>query len=317
MGYNTSIFVSQVDRSLLCGICAGVFRKPLVTHCGHTFCEECLERWMSATSHVDKTCPVCRRDVDLSKTAPVLALRAFIEGLSVECENSINGCTMVLNLGELESHLKSCRYTLLECNSCDKMFLQSEIHEHRSLCVKLSDKSFIDGRVHAEIAAIQKELSQTKKSLQSSEETVRRLKKSLRDLRVRKQTRLSQPNAEDFDPAWDPDYAYGYSPRSIAHLASFISRFLINKPSYVDLERIFACLKRCFDFYHNCAAYWQDVHMLLATAAACHWFTESQRATLNTWLKSIARERLLSWYWHSCKKEEKKKQQTVTVSTVK
>lgn len=294
MGYNTSIFVSQVDRSLLCGICAGVFRKPLVTHCGHTFCEQCLERWLNATSHVDKTCPVCRRDVNLSKTAPILALGAFIEGLSVECENSINGCTMVLNLGELENHLKSCSYTLVECSSCDKMFSQNEICKHRSLCAKLSDKTFIDGRVHAEIAAIQKELSQTKKSLQSSEETVRRLKTSLRDLRVRKQTQLSQMNAEDLDPTWDPDYAYGYSPRSIAHLASFMSRFLINKPSYVDLDRAFVCLKRCFDFYHNCAAYWQDVHMLLATAAACDWFTDSQRATLDNWLKSIARERLLS-----------------------
>ena len=294
MGYSTSIFVSQVDQSLLCGICAGVLRHPLVTHCGHTFCDECLERWLSGTSHVDKTCPVCRRDVNLSKTAPVLALRAFIEGLSVECENSINGCTMVLNLGELQSHLKSCRFNLVECNSCDKMFSQSEISGHRSLCVQFSDKSFIDGRVYAEIAAIQKELSQTKKSLQSSEETVRRLKRSLRDLRVRKQSQLSQLNAEDFDPAWDSDYAYGYSPRSISHLSSFISRFLINKPSYVDVDRIFACLKRCFDFYHNCAAYWQDVHMLLATAAACDWFTESQRGTLNTWLKNIARERLLS-----------------------
>ena len=295
MGYNTSIFVAQVDRSLLCGICAGVFRKPLVTQCGHTFCEECLERWLNATSHVDKTCHVCRRDVVLSKTVPVLALRAFVEGLSVECENSINGCMMVLKLGELKSHLKSCSYTLVECNSCDKMFSQSKIREHRSGCVKLSDKSFslIDGRVHAEIAAIQKELGQTKKSLQSSEETVRRLKRSLRELRVRKQTQLSQLNAEDFDPAWDPDYSYGYSPRSIAHLASFISRFLINKPSYVDLDRFFACLKRCFDFYHNCAAYWQDVHMLLATAAASNWLTESQRGTLKTWLKSVARERLL------------------------
>ena len=295
MGYNTSIFVAQVDRSLLCGICAGVFRKTLVTQCGHTFCEECLERWLNATSHVDKTCPVCRRDVVLSKNVPVLALRAFIENLSVECENSINGCMMVLKLGELESHLKSCSYTLVECNSCDKMFSQSKIREHRSVCVKLSDKSFslIDGRVHAEIAAIQKELGQTKKSLQSSEETVRRLKRSLRELRVGKQTQLSQLNAEDFDPAWDPYYSYGYSPRSIAHLASFISRFLINKPSYVDLDRFFACLKRCFDFYHNCAAYWQDVHMLLATAAASNWLTESQRGTLKTWLKSVARERLL------------------------
>lgn len=294
MGYNTSIFVSQVDRNLLCGICAGVFKKPLVTNCGHTFCEECLQKWLSSTREGDKTCPVCRRDVNLSKTAPLLALRGFIEGLSVECENAVNGCTMVLNLGELEGHLKSCSFTLVECSGCDEMFSQSKIREHQNVSLKLNNTRFFDGRVHAEIVAIQNELIKTKKSLQISEETVRRLKRSLRDLRVRKHVRQSQMHAEDFDPAWDPDYSYGYSPRSITHLASFISRFLVNKPPYVDSERIFACLKRCFDYYHNSAAFWQDVHMLLATASACDWFTESQRETLNTWLKSIARERLLS-----------------------
>lgn len=294
MGYNTNIFVSQVDRNLLCGICAGVFKNPLVTHCGHTFCEGCLEKWLSTASHGDRSCPVCRCDVSLSKTAPVLALREFIEGLSIECENAVNGCLTILKLADLERHLKSCDYTLVECSGCDEMVAQSKIREHQSICVKLKNTSFFDGRVNAEIAAIQNELSKTKKSLQHSEETVRRLKRSLHDLRVRKHVRLSEMHAEDSDPLWDPDYAYGYSPRSIAHLSSFISRFLINKPSHVDSERIFACLKRCFDYYHTSAAFWQDVHMLIATASACDWFTESQHATLNTWLKSIARKRLLS-----------------------
>lgn len=296
MGYKTSIFVSQLDRNLLCGVCAGVFKKPLVTHCGHTYCQECLEYWLSAASHGDQTCPVCRRDVNLSKAAPVLALRGFIEGLSVECENAVNGCTMVLNLGDLESHLKNCGYTLVECSGCDEMISQSKIHEHESKCVKLNKTSVFNGRVEAEISAIQNELSKTKKSLQISEETVRRLQRSLRDLRVRKRVRVNHSTAmhsEDFDLAWDSEYSYGYSPRSIAHLSSFISRFLINKPPYVDPERIFTCLKRCFDYYHNCAAFWQDVHMLLATASASDWFTESQRETLDTWLKSLVRERLL------------------------
>ena len=53
-------------------------------------------------------------------------------------------------------------------------------------------------------------------------------------------------------------------------------------------------LKRCFDYYHNCAAYWQDVHMLLATAAASDWFTEPQREKLVSWLRSLAKDKLLN-----------------------
>lgn len=293
MGYNTNIFVTPIDRNLLCGICKEVFKKPLAMHCGHTYCEECLEKWFDSARRMEKTCPVCRRDVRLSDIAPVLALRGFIEGLSVECENAVNGCKMVLKLGDLENHLKNCGYTLVECSGCDEMFSQNEIHEHRNKCAELNDKNCFDGRVHAEIAAVQNELCKTKQSLRVSEETVRRLQSSLRELRIRKRIRAEPTHAEDFDPWWDPDYSYGYSPRSIAHLSSFISRFLTNKPPYVDRERIFACLKRCFDFYHNCAAFWQDVHMLLATASASGWFTNEQRKTLDNWLKILARERFL------------------------
>lgn len=296
MDYITAMFVSRVDRNLLCGICAGVFKKPLVTQCGHTYCEECLEHWLSAASHGDKTCPECRREVSLCGTAPVLALRGVIDGLSVECENSANGCTMVLKLGDLENHLKNCGYTLVECCGCDGMILQSEVCEHQGKCGKLNNPSLFEGHLNTGIATLQYELSQTKKSLQISEETVRRLQRSLREVRVRSRIRSSQSNQlnEDSDPAWDPDYGYGYSPRSVVQLSSFISRFLIDRPRYVDPERIFTCLKRCYDYYHNCAAFWPDVHMLLATAAASDWFTEPQRGKLISWLKSLAREKLLN-----------------------
>ena len=293
MGYIATMFVSRIDRNLLCGICAGVFKKPLVTRCGHTYCEECLEQWLNAACHGDKTCPECRREVTMCKTAPVLALRGVIDELSVECQNSTNGCRMVLKLGDLENHLKNCGYTLVECCGCDGMVLQSEIYQHQSKCAKLNNQNIFNGHVNTEIEVLQNELRQAKKSLQISEETVRRLQRSLRELRVRTRIRSNQLN-EDFDPGWDPDYGYGYSPRSVVKLSCFISRFLIDRPRYVDPERVFTCLKRCFDYYHSCAAYWQDVHMLLATAAASDWFTEPQQEKLVSWLRSLAKEKLLN-----------------------
>ena len=305
MGYNANIFVTPVDQSLLCGICKEVLKNPRAMYCGHTYCEECLENWFKSAKNVKKTCPICRRDVISSNTAPVLALTAFIEGLSVKCENAVNGCKMVLKLGDLEKHLEKCGFTLVECSGCDEIFSQSDFHNHRKKCAKLNDTGCFDARVHAEIVAIQNELFKTKKSLRTSEETVRRLESNLFELRVQRRIRAEATRAEDFrESVWDPDYSYGYSPRSIVHLSTFISCFLTNKPPYVDKERIFVCLKRCFDFYHNCAAFWQDVHMLLATALASGWFGDEQRKILDNWLKTLARERLLKWVSHHLGKEK-------------
>ncbi|XP_068688810.1 E3 ubiquitin-protein ligase NRDP1-like [Montipora foliosa] len=295
MGYCTKVFISRVDHNLICVICSGVFEKPVATQCGHTYCKECLDHWLRALSNgnVTLTCPECHRKVSRSNVAPVLALNGFIESLLVECEYSTNGCPAVLKLGDLESHMKDCEYSLLKCSKCNGMIVQSDIRLHQAKCAKINDQDLLQSCVHTEIDILKEELAKAKKALEVSEETVRRLQRSLRELRVRTQIRSSQL-ADDFDPAWDPDYGYGYSPRSVVQLSGFISRFLNGRPGYVDREKIFSCLKRCFDYFHNCAAFWQDLHMLLATAVASHWFTDTQQENMTSWLKIIAREKLLN-----------------------
>lgn len=288
----TNMFISRVDHNLICGICTGVFKKPVVTHCGHTYCEECIKLWVTdACAKKEKTCPECRQEVSLPGTAPVLALRGVIEGLSVECQNSANGCQMVLRLGDMESHLKNCGYTLVKCCSCLEMIPQIQLHQHQSKC-KVGHESSFDSHLKTEIAMLQNELAKTKKSLQIAEEMIKKLQRNLRDLRVKTRIRPIRAN-EELHPAWDSDYGYGYSPRSVIELSSFISRFLFQRPPYVDPQRIFTCLNRCYDYYRNSAAFWQDVHMLLATAAASDWFTDQQREVLISWLKNLAREKLL------------------------
>lgn len=292
MGYMTNMFISRVDHNLICGICTGVFKRPVVTHCGHTYCEECIKLWVTdACVKEEKTCPECRQEVSLSGTSPVLALRGVIEGLSVECQNSSNGCQMVLRLGDMESHLKNCGYALVKCCSCLEMISQIQLRQHQSKC-KVGHKSSFDSHLKKEIAVLQNELAKTKKSLQMAEETIKKLQRNLRDLRVKTRIKPIRAN-EELQLAWDSDYGYGYSPRSVIELASFISRFLFERPPFVDPQRIFTCLTRCYDYYRNSAAFWQDVHMLLATAAASDWFTDQQREVLISWLKNLAREKLL------------------------
>lgn len=45
-----------LQQDLTCPVCQGVYRDPVLLHCSHSFCRECLQR----SSEVNKKCPVCR-----------------------------------------------------------------------------------------------------------------------------------------------------------------------------------------------------------------------------------------------------------------
>lgn len=298
MGYGLNRFVSHVDQNLMCSICAGVLENAVITPCGHSFCDECLHIWLDRPN--TNSCPSCRSDVSVDDVIPVLALRGVIDGLAVHCDNHENGCKMVLKLDKLKTHLQVCEFGLVECGACRKSVKRRELPEHHEECEVIKDlvarhkkgkeEPTIDG-LTKQIAVLELDLNKTKKALLDSEGDVRRVKIELRELQFQLEMRMYEDN--DFDADWDPDYNYGYSPASISQLASLVARYLLNKPYYIDRNRIFNAVKRCFDFYHGYAGYSQDVHMLLATSYASNWFTENQRSNFDSWLRNLARERFL------------------------
>ena len=87
---------------------------------------------------------------------------------------------------------------------------------------------------------------------------------------------------------FDPDYEYGYAPSSITKLSCLIARFLLKRPGYIDAERLFNAVKRCYENYGRYTnEYEGDVHMLLATANASNWFAQSQKITIQCWLQCL------------------------------
>lgn len=66
-----------MDYDLTCPICQGVFFRPVVTTCGHHFCQACLSVWLQWPSSVAgaTACPLCRSE--LSKKKPYQADVAF------------------------------------------------------------------------------------------------------------------------------------------------------------------------------------------------------------------------------------------------
>ena len=88
------------------------------------------------------------------------------------------------------------------------------------------------------------ELSHTRATLQASNNTIAQLRQELQDLQnefiaqhapaaphCATQTQiLTEPSVTSSSSDFDPDYNYGYSPRSIAQLACLIARHLLSKP---------------------------------------------------------------------------------------
>nr|XP_058965525.1 E3 ubiquitin-protein ligase NRDP1-like [Pocillopora verrucosa] len=299
MGYGLNKFVNHVDQNLLCSICAGVLQEAVITPCGHSFCDECLHIWLSRPNTT--TCPSCRSDVPPYDVIPVLALRGVVEGLAVHCDNDEHGCKMVLKLEKLPAHLQECEFALIECGACGKSVKRFELPDHHEECeiiknlvakhTKTQKEELTIDNLTKQIALLEVDLNKTKTALRESEGDVRRVKRELRELQFQLEVRMSEE--QEFDQDWDPEYNYGYSPSSIAQLASLVSRYLLNKPYYVDRNRIFNAIKRCYDYYHGYAGYSQDVHMLLAASYASNWFTENQRSNFDSWLQNLARARFL------------------------
>ena len=81
---------------------------------------------------------------------------------------------------------------------------------------------------------------------------------------------------------------------SASRMASFIFRFLLNKPDYIDSRMVFEAIQRCYDhFVSSSSLYDYSVHVLIATAGASDWFTTMQRQYFSQWLQSLAKCREL------------------------
>ena len=231
---------------------------------------------------------------------PVLALRGMVDSLTVQCDNAEHGCHMTVRLDKLSSHMGTCPNGLVECVACGVRVRRFELADHHEKCQVIKDLAARKKDKHSgitieeltrQVTALEIDLKKTKTALKDSETEVLRVKRDLREMQYQLEVRNDE---EEFDSDWDPEYSYGYSPSSIAQLASFISRYLLNKPYYVDRNRIFNAVKRCYDYYHGYAGYSQDVHMLLASSYASNWFTENQRGNFDAWLQVLTRDRFIA-----------------------
>uniref|UniRef100_A0A4W3GKN6 E3 ubiquitin-protein ligase NRDP1 n=1 Tax=Callorhinchus milii TaxID=7868 RepID=A0A4W3GKN6_CALMI len=118
MGYDVNRFQGEVDEDLICPICSGVLEEPVqAPHCEHAFCNACITQWFSQ----QQTCPVDRSVVTLAHLRPVpRIMRNMLSKLQITCDNASFGCTAVVRLDQLVSHLNDCEHNPKRPVTCEQ-----------------------------------------------------------------------------------------------------------------------------------------------------------------------------------------------------
>lgn len=69
----------SILHSANCAICVDIIKNPLITPCGHTFCDSCLTTWFKAKS--GNRCPACGTTFKIEKCARDYALSNILKEL--------------------------------------------------------------------------------------------------------------------------------------------------------------------------------------------------------------------------------------------
>ncbi|XP_036620974.1 E3 ubiquitin-protein ligase NRDP1-like [Trichosurus vulpecula] len=108
MGYDRARFLGDVDEDLICPICHGVLEEPVqAPNCEHAFCNTCITQGSSW----QQICPVDGSVVTIPHLRPIpRIMRNMLSKLQITCNNAVSGCSAILRLDNLMTHLISCEH---------------------------------------------------------------------------------------------------------------------------------------------------------------------------------------------------------------
>jgi RING-H2 zinc finger domain len=93
--YHRSFFLKWVVKSVVIVLQA--------TQCEHAFCSVCINDWLNRQS----TCPIDRGMLLRTQLKPVpRILRNLLSRLKITCNNAEFGCTAVVKLDQLSTHIQ-------------------------------------------------------------------------------------------------------------------------------------------------------------------------------------------------------------------
>ncbi|KAH3842473.1 E3 ubiquitin-protein ligase TRIM71-like [Dreissena polymorpha] len=91
---NTSVAkTSEAKKELKCGLCSDKFHEPKLLSCLHSFCLNCLRRYVEKGKFKTKfPCPLCNRNIEIPKSGGVKSLQANMYLVASESVDKTPGC---------------------------------------------------------------------------------------------------------------------------------------------------------------------------------------------------------------------------------
>ncbi|KAK3238447.1 hypothetical protein CYMTET_51543 [Cymbomonas tetramitiformis] len=116
------LFANPPSQELRCMICLELFKDPVITPLGHSFCRDCISRHLSNSDR----CPVTRRPLTTKDLRPNLMANTLVDELEVHCtygcqfadngwELDEDGCTETTTFGLRKAHQKVCEHRPVTC----------------------------------------------------------------------------------------------------------------------------------------------------------------------------------------------------------
>lgn len=304
--YNTGPILlrpQETPSDVICSICMSIPLDPVITpECQHLFCYDCIRQ--SIKEH-QPCCPIDRTPCLLDSLKRIgQDCSPFIHriwcNVQVKCENCIKGCCWIGSIADYTKHYENdCHYNTNNTINNIKMNRRMPKRQYNGtnyieddVEYELHGTNYVEDDDEYELRNLEIEmknviLEEKVRELENKNETLANtLSEYKRNERMKEQMDQNtlRPTTGTFD------IHYNYSSRNIIKLNEFIATYLEDKPNIVSSQRIFLCVQRCHTYYKKAykknhpEGYKLDVRMLLATCAACNWFTANQFSHIREWL---------------------------------
>ena len=241
------------EHPLHCSICCDISFDPVITPCQHVFCRECITSGLQS----NPSCPNDRRALTANSLLHITSLHEYVYNR-----------------------------TLVKCPRCDKWSGQMQQYKiHVPTCTSSSYVQTLERKVQQLTTQLGTQRQATEALIRDHAAEKGRLQ-SQNDELVSAIDVLRERFAS-MGPLFDTQY--GYYASSATDLSIVISRYLRNKPSIIDSNRIFNCVQRCHDESRRLNDYWirVSVCMLLVTCYRSNWFSENQRTKILNWYLNL------------------------------
>ena len=132
----------SINTNLKCGICMNPLTSPVETPCQHSFCSQCLNRWLNASQ---STCPTCRTLIT-KQNIQQITVRSFLsmlDQLPVICQLCQQSR---IERGNYQDHVtKTCSKIHVCCKAkdsgCQWTGLREDLSMHFETCTFKSDEN--------------------------------------------------------------------------------------------------------------------------------------------------------------------------------